>query len=290
MPCRNILVLVEDNDFFSLAGVPIQSTTDRFDYFAGKDCRHAATRFGTTAVERQQWRCRQLLACNLWHQGVWRVQTCYPSADILSRQWAMLALQRARRRKAVQVQAVFSGQPSSNEQVMFSGSIAGLSRFLLDFIASPTVLIGQLMGGVKPTRETCTVAFWHQLSSQQGILHVHVFRGDLASDMIIQVTAFIFQRMRVLAHLFINENTIVCIQHTPMYLFPFVLFLRKLTWRIGRVDTEQNTRSVTCTVIGNASIHSHTSSGESVMPFRAPLPILSALQIGRQRRRSSIPQ
>ena len=120
---------------------------------------------------------------------------------------------------------------------MFSRSIAGLSGFLLVFMASIIVFMRQLMGGIEPTLDTCTVAFCHPLSNQQGNRQDNVFRGDLAGDRIIQVAAFIFQRMRELGHLFINDTTIVCIQYTPVSLFLFLLFLCKLTRRIGRIDT-----------------------------------------------------
>ena len=88
-----------------------------------------------------------------------------------------------------------------------------------------------------PGRLELYIAFCHPLSNQQGIRHVHVFRGDLATDRIIQVTAFIFQRMPVLAHLFINESTIVSIQNMPVSLLLLVLVQRKPTWQIGIVDT-----------------------------------------------------
>ena len=53
-------------------------------------------------------------------------------------------------------------------------------------------LDGTADGGIEPTRETCNVAFCHPLPNQQGIRHVHVFRGNLASDRIIQVTAGVY--------------------------------------------------------------------------------------------------
>ena len=46
--CRNILVLIEDNYFLSLVGVPTQSTTDQFDYI------------GTTAAMRPHDSVQQL--------------------------------------------------------------------------------------------------------------------------------------------------------------------------------------------------------------------------------------
>ena len=105
------------------------------------------------------------------------------------------------------------------------------------------------------------------------------------------MTAFIFQRMMVLGHLFINESTIVCIQHTPVSLFLFVLFLCKLTWRIGRVDTVH----LMCHVYGD---------WECIDPFTYELRRerhafqssfahpdgCASLQIGRQRQHSSTPR
>ena len=185
--CRNILVLIEDNDFLSLVGVPTQSTTDRFNYI------------GKTSAMRPHDSVQQLLNVNNDDVGgCWRALYDTKAFDecrlVTLPQTPLLVNERCR---------------------MFSRSIAGLSGFLLDFMASPIVLMGQLMGGIEPTRETCTVAFCHPLPNQQGIRHIHVFRGDLASDRIVQVTAVIFHRMRVLGHLFINESTIVSIEHTP---------------------------------------------------------------------------
>ena len=95
----------------------------------------------------------------------------------------MPVLQRARNRKAAQVWPIIIKRTKNY--------VLEVDCWLVRF---PFGLHGvtHRLDGTADGRETCTVLFCHPLPYQQGIRHVQVFRGDLASDRIIQVTAGVY--------------------------------------------------------------------------------------------------
>ena len=175
---------------FSASWGPTQSTTDRYDYI------------GRTAAMRPHDSVQQLLNVNNDDVGgCWRALYDTKAFDecrlVTLPQTSLLVNERFRycRELVIEKRPKFKLSSLTNHHQT--------KKYVIEvdcwLVPVPFGLHGVTHrldrtadGGIEPTRETCTVAFCHPLPNQQGIRHVHVFRGDLASDMIIQVTAGVY--------------------------------------------------------------------------------------------------